>query len=189
MIRRDVGVAQWRRRQYGPNVAALEIDTAQGKLTVINVYNPRSTGPRLQEWPRIDRALGEAVREVILLGDFNSHHSAWGGRGVACEQSANHLLLETARKELILAIPEAEATWRRGRQETVINLVFASQAISQRIEFCGPEERWALPQDHIPIRISLDVREANDKGAGRRRYALKKLDIQGLTEVIRRTDW
>ena len=28
MVRRDVGAAQWKRRQYGPNVATLEIDTA-----------------------------------------------------------------------------------------------------------------------------------------------------------------
>jgi hypothetical protein len=45
MVRRDVGAAQWKRRQYGPNVATLEIDTARGKLTILNVYNPRSKGP------------------------------------------------------------------------------------------------------------------------------------------------
>jgi hypothetical protein len=45
MVRRDVGAAQWKRRQYGPNVATLEIDTARGKLTILNVYNLRSKGP------------------------------------------------------------------------------------------------------------------------------------------------
>ena len=76
MIKRDVGATQWRRRQYGPNVAALELDTDQGKLTVINVYNPRAGGLRIQEWPAIETALEEAQGEVLLIGDFNAHHLA-----------------------------------------------------------------------------------------------------------------
>ena len=74
MIRRDVGVAQWRRRQYGPNVATLELDTSQGKVTILNVYNPRTGGPRLREWPRINTALEEAQGEILIVGDFNTHH-------------------------------------------------------------------------------------------------------------------
>ena len=48
------------RRQYGLNVAALEINTAQGKVTIINVYNLGGGGPRLAEWRRIETALGKA---------------------------------------------------------------------------------------------------------------------------------
>ena len=99
----------------------------------------------------------------LLLGDFNAHHPTWGGRGIACEQSAEHLLEEMERRELALITPEGEVTWRRGPQKTVINLVFASQAICERTDFCGPEERWVLLQDYIPIRISLDIQEAADK--------------------------
>jgi hypothetical protein len=71
----------------------------------------------------------------------------------------------------------------------VINLTFASQAIYQRTVFCGPEERWALPQDHIPIRISLDIRPAADKQVERRRYALQKLDIEGLIKTLEVEGW
>jgi hypothetical protein len=49
IIRRDVGAAQWRRKQYGPNVTTLELTTERGKLTIINVYNPKIGGPRLGE--------------------------------------------------------------------------------------------------------------------------------------------
>jgi hypothetical protein len=51
MIRRDVGVAQWRRTQYGLNVTTLKLDTSQGKVTILNVYNPGAGGPRIREWP------------------------------------------------------------------------------------------------------------------------------------------
>jgi hypothetical protein len=49
MIRRDIGAAQWRRRQYDPNVAVLELITLRKKITIINVYNLRGGGPRLRE--------------------------------------------------------------------------------------------------------------------------------------------
>lgn len=48
MIRRDLGPARWRRTQYGPYVASLTLDTEQGKLTFVNVYNPKDTGPRIK---------------------------------------------------------------------------------------------------------------------------------------------
>ena len=76
MIRRDIGEAQWSRKQYGPNVAALQITIQSEPVTIINVYNPTTTGPRIQEWPRIAQALQEARGEIILLGDFNTHHLA-----------------------------------------------------------------------------------------------------------------
>ena len=88
MIKRNAGVSHWKRRQYGPNVAALVLETGTGQITIINVYNPQARGPRIQEWSKIEQALNEAHREVLLRGDFNTHHTEWGGRGVACDQDA-----------------------------------------------------------------------------------------------------
>jgi Endonuclease-reverse transcriptase len=141
MINRRAGEAQWRCRQYGPNVATLELDTAQGKMTIINVYNPRGGGPRLEEWPRIQNALLEAQGEVLLLGDFNAHHPRWGGIGIACEQGADHLLIEIEQRDLTLLTSKGETTWRRNTQNSVIDLTFVSHLIRERVEFCGPEER------------------------------------------------
>jgi hypothetical protein len=101
--------------------------------------------------------LKEASEEILLLGDFNVYHPIWGDRGIACEQNAEHLLEEMERRELALITPEGEVTWRRGSQKFVIDLVFASQAICERTAFCGPEERWTLSQDYIPIRISFNI--------------------------------
>jgi endonuclease/exonuclease/phosphatase family metal-dependent hydrolase len=95
-------------------VATLELTTERGKLTIINVYNPKIRSLRLGEWPRIAEALGEAQREVLLLGDFNTHHSKWGGREIACEQSAQYLLYKAVRWELELLTLKREVTWRRG---------------------------------------------------------------------------
>ena len=188
MIRRDVGPSRWRRRQYGPNVAALQLNLQTGPLTIVNVYNPRKDGPRIQEWTRIAQALEEAQGEIILLGDFNAHHSEWGGLGTACEHAADHLLVETRRRDLGLLTPRGEPTWTRGNQRTVIDLTFATPALCQRVSFCGTEERWALTQDHIPIRLTLDLISAAPP-VQQDRFALGKLDLVGLQADLATTEW
>ena len=85
MVRRDIPISQWKRTQYGPNVAALLLRLQDRDITIINVYNPRDHTPTIKEWPRIYQALNDAVGESILLGDFNAHHPTWGGQGTACE--------------------------------------------------------------------------------------------------------
>ena len=189
MIRRDVPASQWKRRQYGPNVAALTVILQERTLTAINVYNPRGNGPRVKEWPRIQEAIREAQGDIILLGDFNAHHPAWGGQGVACEQQAEHLLNETRRLDLQLLTEQGDPTWKRGEQATVIDLTFASYALSQRVEFCGTEPSWALTKDHIPIRITLNIRAAADTRAESRRYALQKLNLEGLSRAVEESRW
>jgi hypothetical protein len=48
------------------------------------------------------------------------------------------------RRELALITPEGEVTWRRGPQKSMIDLVFALQAIYERTAFYGSKERWIL---------------------------------------------
>jgi endonuclease/exonuclease/phosphatase family metal-dependent hydrolase len=110
MIRRDAGVSQWKRIQYSIYAAVLELQLDYGTLTVINVYNPRGLGLTITEWPRITQAIQEAKGHVVLLGDFNAHHPTWGGKGTACKQAANHLLVETERRGLKLVTPAREIT-------------------------------------------------------------------------------
>jgi endonuclease/exonuclease/phosphatase family metal-dependent hydrolase len=66
-------------------VAALKLIIKRGKLTIINIYNLRIGSSRLGEWPKIIEALEEAQGEVLLLGDFNTYYSTWGGKGIAYE--------------------------------------------------------------------------------------------------------
>ena len=60
-----------------------------------------------------------------------------------------------------------------------------TDTLQQRLLFNGPIEKWALPQDHIPIRIDLDLRGADKPQEGRRRYALAKLNLEALRDAVR----
>src|SRR5437764_5979671 len=119
MVSRSLHASQWSYQSHSRNVASLHMEIQdQRQLTIINVYNPRGTGPRTQAWEAITQALDQAEGEIILLGDFNSHHPAWGGLQAATEPQAEHLWIETRRAGLSLLTPIGEATWKRGRQES-----------------------------------------------------------------------
>ena len=95
LISEELGIDQWRYKVYSPHVIRLEIQVEEGYLSIINVYNPPDNGPRIRMWPQIEKAIKDAVGEVILLGDFNAHHPVWGGGHVQRDPEAIHLLQET----------------------------------------------------------------------------------------------
>jgi endonuclease/exonuclease/phosphatase (EEP) superfamily protein YafD len=114
MVSREINAAHWLYKQHGPYVAVLQLILCKTTVSIINVYNPRGNGPRINAWTALETALGEAVGEVILLGDFNAHHPAWGGAQAASETQAEHLLRATNTRGLRLLTPVGDPTWKRG---------------------------------------------------------------------------
>jgi exonuclease III len=191
MISKRLDPSRWRHELYGPHVAALHIspeDPNQTSFTIINVYNPRDT---VSQTISTRNAITEACRqnkgELLLLGDFNIHHPKWGGPRTATEPQANSLLRITGKHNLRLITPPGIYTWKRGAHESVIDLTFASPAIRDRLIFCGTVNRWAITQDHIPIRIQIDLNMQSP--ATSKRFALKKLNGPALIADVERSAW
>ena len=141
MVSKEVHSDHWSYKTYSPYVASLRLRTIDNHLTIINVYNPRSNGPRIQTWEKIAEAIAEVEGEIILLGDFNAHHPAWGGTQAANEPQSGHLLIETSRRGLQLLTPKGELTWKRGMQQSVIDLTFATERTRNTLLHCGPEDK------------------------------------------------
>src|SRR5205814_2106511 len=80
---------------------------------------------------------------------------------------------ETERRGLHLLTPRGEATWRRGAQDSVIDLTFATDGLQQSVTRCGPMDGWAIALDHIPIDIRLS--RACHPRPPSRRHAISKL--------------
>lgn len=186
MVSRRISPHTWSFQPYSPNVAALHLRHAKD-ITIINVYNPRSNGPQIQTWQTIQQAIREAKGEIILLGDFNAHHPSWGGPQAAREAQSEHLCTATIAIGLSLLPPCGLPTWKRGNQQSVIDLTFASEAIRDLVQFCGPMDHWATTQDHIPIDIQITL--PTEEPAPSKRYALERLDKEGLTQYLCQSGW
>jgi hypothetical protein len=187
MISRSVPPGDWTSSSTGCHVSTLRIQTQEETITLINVYSPGDTGPRITAWNDTQKVLDEVKGEVILLGDFNTHHPKWGGAHVPSKAQAEHLLIETTRRELRLLTLQGEATWRRGTQESVIDLTFATEDTANLLTRCMPREEWALTQDHIPIEIhiSLGVNPITTT----RKYALQKAEWDKIRVYLADSKW
>ena len=71
--------------------------------------------------------------------------------------------------------------------ESVIDLTFSTTMLKNRIVFCGTEPQEALQQDHIPIRIQIDL--AEEPQAPRQRFALAKLNVARLIHAVTEATW
>jgi len=64
----------------------------------------------------------------------------WGGKYIASEEQAERLLAKTDARGLVLATPKGEFIWKRGQQESVIDLTFISIDLYKKVNFCGTVE-------------------------------------------------
>jgi hypothetical protein len=190
MISNTIPTQEWRFQTYSDFVATLALRIGDAETTIINIYNPRDNRARIRIWPQIQEAINNAQGEIILLGDFNMHHPVWGGSHVASEEQAERLLIDTETHGLDLITAQGIPTWRRNNSESVIDLTFGTGGIRHRVLRCGPIERWALTQDHIPIEIHVQCqRDTNATTATRLAYRLDKADWAKVNQHIHGSGW
>jgi hypothetical protein len=190
MISKRLDPATWHFEATGPYITSLHLTlnlAIPHNLTIINIYNPQSSEQRIRIWDELATVLQRTTSEVVLLGDFNAHHPKWGGPAAATEPQACYLIQELKARQLSLLTPRGEPTWRRGTRQSTIDLTFTSLVLTNRVVFCGPEERWAITQDHIPIRIHLSV--AIDPPRPRERFAIQKLEHDKFLLAIQQSPW
>lgn len=99
IVSKALNPATWRYKIHGPHIGALYLFDLGDLIldtTIINVYNPSSDTPTIRAWPAIELAIQNAKGEVLLLGDFNTHRSAWEGIGTAKEPQADRLHRDAA---------------------------------------------------------------------------------------------
>ena len=123
-------------------------------------------------------AIKEAKGEIILLGDFNTYYLIQGEKHIASEEQAECLLAKTDAKDLVFATLKEEPIWKRGQQESVIDLTFISPDLYRKVNFYSIIKEWALTKDYILIRIQIN--NASYPPAERQRFTLKKLNLQGF---------
>jgi len=186
MISRKISVHTWFCQSYSQNVTALHLHHTKD-MTIINVYNSRSNEPQIQTWQTIQQVIHETEGEIILLRDFNAHHLSWGGPQAICEAQSEHLWTATIMSDLSLLTPCGLPTWKRGTQQSIIDLTFASEAIKELVQFCGPMDHWATMQNHILIDIQITV--LTEKPVPSKWYVLKKLDKDEITQHLCQSEW
>lgn len=187
MISRTMPLDTWQFKAYSHNVAAIRLRFTAITVTVINAYNPISNRQTITIWDDIQQAINDAEGEILLLGDFNAHHPAWGGTQAATEPKAEHLRRAVSQQDLHLLTPRGEATWKRGAQQSVIDLTFASTGLVEQTTYCGTRDSWTTTKDHIPIDIRLNL--AHKTPPKSTRFAIQAADWTAIKKKVQESRW
>lgn len=145
-------------------------------VSVVSLYLPNGKLVNLK------KSLEEIFRKIpgplIVMGDVNGHHKAWGSphnntRGSIVAALANQL-------DLII-LNDGSTTFSRGRSETVVDVSLASAAITHRLLWSAePDLRGS---DHTPIFLKLDS-NATPETSRRPRWLFETADWLTYRSVL-----
>ena len=94
----------------------------------------------------------------MLVGDFNLHHSLWGGTLLPTQHTlADDLIEATTQSNMELILPQGTVTWRSGNSMSTLDLTFATSGIAEQTLQCQPCEELDSDSDHIPIITSIET--------------------------------
>ena len=94
----------------------------------------------------------------MIAGDFNQHNQLWGGYNVSQSRQgeANPIVDFIGDYSLHCLLPKGTKTWARDRQESTIDLIFASEELSTTLIKCGLHE-VEHGSDHRAIETVFDI--------------------------------
>lgn len=168
------------------------------QLYIHNIYNAPQSGTFQRLRYELERLSHQnQAAEYVVVGDMNTHHSAWGGSGTAMEAEAEELLEVMDDGGLELATEEGTVTWERSHQRSVIDLTFISSSLINRMVCWERADDIQHDSDHWPIRICLDVTTKSNEPPKRRNWEAtvnkimldfleKHLVVRGLTQATHR---
>ncbi|KAI9037701.1 exonuclease/endonuclease/phosphatase family protein [Aspergillus affinis] len=119
---------------------------------------------------------------LLLLGDFNLYHPAWGGERSKRDSSSDQLLELMDTRCLDLWLEPGTTTWERNGSKTTIDLVLGSQDLTPRLVTCEVNERIHAGLDHYPIRILFDISTKTSEAQRRRNW--KACNVKDLRSFV-----
>lgn len=155
MINKGIPSGNWMEQWFGDDVLAVDLENEAGRQRIVNVYVPTRFSPvgesQQRVLDRVKSAVGQG--ESLVTGDFNLHHSLWGGDRVRhADDLAGNLIQLMEDKKLSLTTPTGTITWRNaGSPGTTIDLTFATEGLQGRVLRCRPLEDPGTIEDHTAI--------------------------------------
>ena len=131
----------------------IKVATAGRDLLITNVYYPETVSRiNLTKWIS---DLDTNNKDWLIVGDFNAHHSDWGGEGTITRGGGNHLSQHITDSDFIL-LNDGSITrlpHRFGDNPSAIDLSLVTPGIGQQTTWQVLDDD--LGSDHIPILISI----------------------------------
>ena len=156
LFNKRLGVGDWKAEQVDNCIQVAQVRTSQGPVQLINMYVMADGGQVIlgddSALRKVPELFDEGL-ECVFLGDFNLHHTSWGGERVRrADEAARELIDMTAQQGLCLATSQRATTWRGGQsQGTTINLIFLTSRLYNHLMRCTPIDPAEEMKDHSAV--------------------------------------
>lgn len=142
------------------------------QLSIYNVYNPPRYTAQQSVLPHIRASLNNHNDdELVVLGDFNLHHSLWGGSDVqTTEAEAGDLITIIEEHVLYTTLAPGTITYRERQLRSSIYLCFVTAGLVERVIKSEVDEELDHDSDHLPISTILDISAPTAEVAPRKNW-------------------
>jgi len=191
-IHKDIDQSRWTHQAHNGNLQTWCLQYTRGDqdriLYIHNIYiNERRVAQTILH--QLDTVIQDIEtteknphRDHLVLGDFNLHHPAWGGPGIAPHAETSHLLQFLDKTGLLQLTDPGVTTWSAQGNKATIDLTFASPALYERTIECKVQEEIDHSSDHYPIKTRLHITAPGGEPPKRRDWP--RLDKDKLTTFI-----
>ncbi|KAL8564072.1 hypothetical protein ACOMHN_034549 [Nucella lapillus] len=164
----------------GPEVRLTASATENGsRLSLVNIYYPESCNHADLSWlQNLDAA------HWVIIGDFNAHHSWWGGDGSITDAAGRQLAEKIMTSDLCLLndgthtrVPD-----RADHGATAIDLTLVSSSLYGEIKWETSSELWG--SDHLPISLLLRGVQLREDSVARVTYDYSNADWNGFQHLL-----
>lgn len=136
---------------FNPNVEMCAIHIPSFNLDLVSLYKPPNIKVKERDWIGL---LGQFKGNVLITGDFNAHHSAWGcrstnaqGRELASALDSLNLVFLNDGTHTRISTPQ--------KNSSAIDLTLVSPNLVSKSSWRVLED--TLGSDHFPIKIEMDI--------------------------------
>lgn len=119
-------------------------------VSVVSFYLPNGKIPNLKNI--LKKAMKTIPQPIVLLGDCNGHHQAWGSR---VPNARGALVAQLASSCGLTILNDGSPTFIRKQVQTSIDISLVSTTILNRLHWTAGTD--PLGSDHVPITLNLDA--------------------------------
>ncbi|OQE59010.1 hypothetical protein PENNAL_c0342G04449, partial [Penicillium nalgiovense] len=144
--------------ETGGRAREVRIQTGLGEICFFNIYNECGTTGTVE---LLNTLLCDDQRRrrrhLMIAGDFNLHHPAWGGIEAIQDLGSDRLIELCDGADLDLWLEPGTVTRDQNGERTTIDLLFGTPALTERLVVCELALDCHADSDHLPIRTLLEV--------------------------------
>jgi exonuclease III len=157
-VNKQIPLAQWHSGSE-PDYCWVKLELDSGPLTIHNIYSETPKSHETTEWNTPIPQVLEAIQtsgQHLIVGDFNLHHTLWGGQRVSKNHAGAALLVSSLCTDQLDLLTEPGTITREKHQNepSTLDLALSTPNLTPWVVRCKVVDAY-FGSDHKPIETAI----------------------------------